>query len=171
MAKIEIPEHEQQLIQELEKVWLGCYKILFELHKNTSDRVQVAKYMLRKPLHKYGMTWDYIKLLNVDECKVLFYDILDCATDWNSPTQERAFNQILNEFPREWVLENLESTFRPLLEEYQDEAYRTLIYIYEQIDFDKAIYWAKIALSHDDQHIRLEGKDWLEEHNISVEND
>lgn len=170
MAKSNITEQDKKLIEDLETTWIAYQRILSELQNKASDKVQVAKHMLQSPLHKYAMTWDYIDSLTVNERQLLFYNILDCSTDWNSPSQKRAFNQIINELPRDWVLENLEEIFSPLLEEYKDEAYRSLIYIYEQINFEKAIYWAKVALAHEDKDVKLEGKEWLEENNINVDN-
>lgn len=168
MVKSNITEQDKKMIQDLEITWFAYQKVLSELQNNASDKVQVATHMLQTPLHKYAMTWDFVDSLTVDERKKLFDDILDCAADWNSPCQERAFNQIINELPRDWVLENLEETFSPLLEEYLDEAYRSLLYIYEQLDFSKAIHWAKIAFSHEDIEIKLVGKDWLEDNNVDI---
>lgn len=161
MNKPSISEDEKALIKKLHDLESAYWQTLFTLRDTSSDHVAIVKNLA----WKNPSTWDFIALLSIETRKNLFGYMLDTATDINHPCRERAFTEIYR-LPGQWVLENLEGKMQSLLETYQDEAYTCILDIYQELDFDKAIAWAKRACKHENPDIQEVGHDWLKDNNL-----
>jgi len=154
-----ISDEEKNLIQKLIETENWYWQLIFKLHDISTNPVETVKHLpWKKP-----STWDFIESLNIEQQQSLFFHMLDTAVDINHPCRKRAFEAIY-QLPRQWVLDNLESTIQPLFEQYAEETYHTIIQLYDVMDIEKAKQWAISASEHDNPHIQETGSDWLESH-------
>ena len=66
----------------------------------------------------------------------------------------------LNSFPKMWLLENIEKSAEPLLQDGTDEEYRRLLELYIDIDRELTQRLARRALQHDEPDIHEVGEDF-----------
>ncbi len=159
MKSQSISNEEQNVIEKLIETENLYWQLIFKLRDiSTNPQTTVTHLPWKKP-----STWDFIESLDSEQRKEIFFHILDTVVDINHPCRDRAFRAIY-QLPRQWVLDNLESKISPLLEKYDEEAYHTIIQLYEVMDIERAIQWAINASQHDNPHIQETGNEWLEAH-------
>lgn len=157
MDKPPISDEEQALIQKLIETENTYWQLIFKLQKISENPAATVEH-----LHwKHPSTWDFIERLSIAQQQPLFFHMLDTAIDINHPCRKRAFTAIY-QLPRQWVLDNLEDTIHPLFEQYDEEAYHTIIELYDVLDTAKSKEWAIKATQHTNLHIQETGQDWLD---------
>lgn len=152
-----ISDEEQALIQKLIETENTYWQLIFKLQKLSENPVATVEHLQ----WKHPSTWDFIERLNIKQQQTLFFHMLDTTVDINHPCRKRAFTAIY-QLPRQWVLENLEETIKPLFEQYDEETYQTIIELYAVLDTSKAREWATKATQHANPHIQETGQDWLD---------
>jgi hypothetical protein len=126
---------------------------------NTTDRVGVLRAALDDPGQR-GTALRLLPHLREDEVRQLFDPLVRlCSVGHGDIVACRAAIRAL---PRDWVVDRIEASAEPVLAAGDDEEYRRLLELYDDLDPGLTQRLAVRAAAHDDPHVREAGRDFLE---------
>jgi hypothetical protein len=124
-----------------------------------SDRLKVLREAITHPVQR-GSALRILPFLPVEERLQLFETLLAAASVGHADID--LSRQAILSLPREWVIAKIEEAAEPILQAGDDEEYRRLMEIYDELDPGLTLRLATRASQHDDPHVREAGKDFLE---------
>jgi hypothetical protein len=123
------------------------------------DRVGILSQALHTPSQR-GTALRVVPLLDEPVRRALFDDLVRLASVGHADVT--LCRDAIRSLPREWVLAHIEASAEPLLLAGDEEEYRRLLELYEQLDADLTRRLATRAARDDRADVREAGNDFLE---------
>jgi len=153
------------ILQDLVKSEYDFTEIRKRLLNNSDERVELIKSGLHDPSQR-GTCLRLLKFLNPQERESLFNDLLELASLAHADIE--LCHEIILTFPVNWLLENIEKSAEPILNNATYEEYRCLLQLYFRIDHDLVQRLIDRALQQDDLDIIEAGGDFHEAVNLAA---
>ena len=157
------PGREFDIWRRLDESYQSGDRTAFELALSEFRSVEVDRVALLKRAFgaRYRPTWVYLtQYLRASELENLLPELVFLASWAHGAT--KWIRDLILSLPRDRVLERVQSTAEPLLENGTDDEYRRLLELYYDLDRNLAVSLARRAARHSDPHIKEAGEEFLE---------
>jgi hypothetical protein len=123
-----------------------------------ADRVETLRAALGTAAQR-GTALRLLPYIPVAEREQLFDELVELSSVGH--TDVLLCREAIRTLPRDWVLDRIERSAKPLLSAGGEEEYRRLLELYAELDVDLTRRLATEAVRHSDADVREAGTDFL----------